>query len=593
MSPTLQKEVPLGSLEARIMKYAPPTVSESRSTELIARTYKMQGFTKAADRILGAASRLEEEATKEKQYWDQIIAIKKSFPISKVPRDPRSHGIHFGFRDAAPSFRNRGFAALSRSADGSLQLHQGALPSIPVTVQVSIIRDGTSCGASSIPQSKSNEVAIDEQVLQARNTLYEEELFHELGREARLLANRGAHVSSKQMMIPLDERTQLQIDLVNLKNNKSNDACGSDQQLADGVAISLRILLLHAHEQNLQRRSQPPPLMTLRPKPVPEYALLRPIITHLQHRNRVKSLTAFLQTILQPLSSAGIPSNIEPPEPLHALEPTVMSSSNHKPHTLLSILIKPLTTTLTLHLPTSHPLKIAIHTNPNPPTFGTEYSFSPQTFTHPSISTLTLPYLTDPTEVQTALRHLLNIEIVAYIISSSSPTIPSPSTHAGIDHAAAEKKEQSTAKVVGAQQQQKENRWTLLHTFQHPKSSSSSGSASSSASLSRGRNEKLDLRLWDDRLGLRYLRPADSKTEAGTKDTKAELGLSLKGTAYAWDGSGDAMMEVVDRNGNGNADADADGDGDGDGDGDVDMEGREERIKRRRVERKSLLELIH
>lgn len=534
MSPTLQDAVPIGTLEARMMKYTPPASSESRSAQLVSRAYKLQGFSNAADKILGAASRLEEEATKEQRYWEQILSIKqKGWSLIKVPRDPRTLGVHFGFRDATPSFRIRGFAALRRKVDGGLRLDQGAVPSRPVAVQISLLRDGKSCGTSAISCSQmASEEAIDEQILQARNTLYEEELFHELGREARLLANQGATMSSKCIKMPLDDQTRIQIELINVDNDNDNpiDGSGSDQQLANGIAIALRILLSHAHEENLRRRSQPPPPMTLKPRLIPEYALIRPITTHLQHRNEAKSLTTFLQTIIHPLFSAGIPWKLQTPSTLDPrnLLPT-SSTTTLNPHTLLKTLTQPPITTLTLQLPTTtttttatNHLKITLQTNLNPPTFRTEYSFTPQTLTYPSI-TLTLPNLSDPNDVKKLIRQILTVNLIELIASNPHPTIHPRS----IDEKAA-----ATAipnSETGPQND--ESRWTPLDPH--------------AGSLARG-NERLYIRVWDDRLGLRYLRSSD------------------RGDVMAWLWDGERETEVGDVEGG----------------------------TRRRVERRALLDLL-
>lgn len=527
MSPTLQDAVPIGTLEARIVKYTAPPTSESRSAELVFRAYKLQGFSDAADKLLGAASRLEDEATKEQQYWEKILSIKrKGWAISKVPRDPRTLGVHFGFRDAAPFFRNRGFAALRRDADGGLRLDQGAVPSRPVAVQVSILRNDRSCGSSAISRSHmATKEAIDEQILQARNTLYEEELFFELGREARSLANQGATMSSKQIKMPVDEQIQLQIDLINSDHHSSsNTAAGPDQQLADGIAITLQILLSHAHEQNLRRRSQPPPPMTLKPRPIPEYALLRPIIAHLQHRNHLKSMNTFLQTITQPLKSAGTRCDLQSTtSPLDTLTSVSSSSKN----TILQTLTHPLTTTLTLHLPTpNHSLNLTISTNLNPPLFGTEYSFSPQTLTYPSSSSsipLTLPTLNNLGEVEILVRRVLTMDLVEFIASHCTVTA------AAVERRGKTEEEGPIGGMIGIEKRNEavagvgtstaEEKWTPLDPYE--------------GALARGK-ERLYIRVWNDRLGMRYLKSIDGDAKGKGRDMKA----------YLWDGS--EKMEVGD-----------------------------------------------
>jgi mediator of RNA polymerase II transcription subunit 17, fungi type len=535
MSPALQDAVPIGTLEARIMNFTPPSASESRSTDLVSRAYKLQGFSNAADKLLGAATRLDEEASREKRYWEQIVSIKqKGWSISKVPRDARSLGVHFGFRDAAPVLRNRGFAVLRRNADGSLRLDQGAVPSKPVAVRLSILRDGVNCGMSNLPYSPISDAAtIDEQILQARNALFEEELFYELGREARLLADQGATMSSKRMNMPMDEKTHLQIDLIDLNNDSPPDASSSDQQLAEGIAITFRILLSHAHEEALQRRSQPPPPMTLKPRTVPEHPLIRPILTHLQHRKNSISLTTFLKRLLATLSTASVSCTIEPSSssnPLLNSQTTLLLLDNPKPSVttatatnLLSTLTAPLTTTTILTLPTGLTLKITTHTNFNPPTFGTEYSFSPPTLTYPS-TRLTLPRLSTRSEVEKLLCHVLTVDTVALIASTSSPP---PSF------------QQSDLNAKDA---------TTRHWIPEDPHSGT-------LSHSQGQ-EKLHLKILPHHLGLRYLRGPEG----------AKRGADV--TGYMW--GADCNFQVVTAMGKTKIKIRGDeGDGDGDGKAEV------------------------
>lgn len=514
MSPTLKDAVPIGTLDARIMKYMPPTTSESRSAELCSRAYKLQGFSNAADKILGAASRLEDEAVTEQRFWEQILSIRqKGWSISRIPRDPRGLGVHFGFRDAAPSFRKRGFAALRKTADGGLRLDQGAVPSRPVAVQVSVLRRDQNCGTSSIPQAKmtATEDGIDEQILQARNTLFEEELFHELGREARSLANQGVTMSSKRIKTPLDDRTQLQIELVGLDDDNPGSVSGPDEQLADGIAIALRVLLSHAHEQNLRRRSQSPPPMTLKPRDVPEYALIRPIVTHHQHRSQLESLTSFLRNIIQPFSQAGVPFGLRAGSPSDPLNPATHLSNQppliatDTPIHFLETLTQPLTTTFDATLPTQRPLAITMHTNLNQPLFGTEYSFSPSTLTYPT-TTLSLPRHDTLTELEQTVGHILTVDLVEFIASAGQRprrSDPEPSPAPAPEPAA----EDAGADSPGVASDHTRP-WTPVDPHQ--------------GTLSRGGNgqQRLLVRVWDDRLGLRHV--------SGPKAADV--------TAYLWDG---------------------------------------------------------
>jgi hypothetical protein len=56
--------------------------------------------------------------------------------------------------------------------------------------------------------------SIENLILQARNSVYEEELFYELSREARQLANQGVRTIEDTIVLSLGDTTQILIDLI-------------------------------------------------------------------------------------------------------------------------------------------------------------------------------------------------------------------------------------------------------------------------------------------------------------------------------------------------------------------------------------------
>ena len=437
MSPALKDAVPIGTVEARILKDSSSLPSDIKSAELVSQSYKVQGFTSAAERANEAAARLKQEAANETRYWDEILALKEQgWAVSKVPREPRSLGVHFGFREAAAPFRSRGFAALRRTEDGSLRLDQGAVPSSPVSIRVSVIRGDQSIAVSSIPRSKiSSPDSVNEQILQARNTLFEEELFYELGREARLLANQGATMSQNQISMPISDESHVQVDLVGLDAHNSPEDLVSDQPIANGIAVALRILLSHAHEQALRRRSQPPAPLSVKARPLPEYALLRPVIAHLRHAEQTSTLSNLLKSFAATLSTATLSCTAESSSSaaqqfFHRTTPEPQPDQSPE---LVASLIKPISTTFSFHLPSEQTLDISMTTNLNPPTFGTDFSLTPQH--HPlaypliSLTIPSLPRLSSLAELESLLIHILTIDLVSMVIASSphegsGPTSP-------------------------------------------------------------------------------------------------------------------------------------------------------------------------
>lgn len=141
--------------------------------------------------------------------------------------------------------------------------------------------------------------------MHARDTLYEEELFYELVREARMLGPYGVTTRQNLIRFPVSEEQEVMLDLVDAdQEDEATDE--SHDVLANSIGHSIRILLTFAHRQNLYRRTQPPPPISQRRRHTPEYLLLRPVLVYLQHNSHVRWFESFLKDMYQVLKSAGV-----------------------------------------------------------------------------------------------------------------------------------------------------------------------------------------------------------------------------------------------------------------------------------------------
>lgn len=173
------------------------------------------------------------------------------------------------------------------------------------------VKQGNQVFASSKPTGNGANDAdpIEQRILQARDSVFEEELFHELVREARAMA--GCRVTTRQNLIhiPVSDEMEILLDLVDAdahEDHVERNSVQDDSRLADGLSYAIRILLCFAHRQNLRRRTQiPRPLTTTRPT-TPEYHLLRPALAYLQHLSHARWLESFFNDIYSVLGDAGL-----------------------------------------------------------------------------------------------------------------------------------------------------------------------------------------------------------------------------------------------------------------------------------------------
>ncbi|KAJ5499413.1 Mediator complex subunit Med17 [Penicillium expansum] len=427
MSAFLKQVAPLGSLNAEVVNPPPKPESTTKDISAVSRGWRIQNFNAAANKLLQAASRLETEVASETRYWNEVLAVKdKGWKVSRLPREKQALGVQYGFLEATPVFRDRGLASLSRAEDGALLLDEGLIPSKPRFVRVRVIQDGRLSGSSKPTRSTFNgDGSIEDRILQARDTVYEEELFHELVREARAIASFGVTTRQNLIQIPASDDLEILLDLVDTDEDTSEPEHHVSQQgtsLAEGLAHTIRILLAYAHRQNLRRRTLLPPPLT------PKNAIS---LAYIKHMSNVRWLQSLLNDLFGVLQSA----NLKPP----AYTARVFSTGRRKQtstapavETLVGEFLTPLLSTFNGKILTPRgSFSIAIHTNLSSPPFGTTFDVS---FNMPKYQDLESPgKLYHREEVEAAITHLLLLDVV-FTVSSNSGSSKSESDKDNAKH---------------------------------------------------------------------------------------------------------------------------------------------------------------
>jgi len=158
-------------------------------------------------------------------------------------------------------------------------------------------------------------------------------------------------------MCPLSATKTVVFDLVPLGDSTLS---GPDDAMAEGVFISLNLLLSYAHRQNHRRRTQPPPPISSQKKIVPPYNLLRAILTRLKHQETVGQLHSLFEPLCRVTASASLK-----PLPTFTLTSTPWTPPPQFPkveQTMLS-LIDRLEATVTLTMSETTTITVAAHTS--------------------------------------------------------------------------------------------------------------------------------------------------------------------------------------------------------------------------------------
>jgi mediator of RNA polymerase II transcription subunit 17, fungi type len=413
MSPALSSAVPDSTLDAQKVRTTQLSTLAKQSESLYL-GYKLDGLNKAIDKINSARARLDDQASNESAFWKQVADISaQGIVVSRLPRDSRTIGVHFGFPEAAPKFRNRGFAVLRTDQDGQLLLDQAVVAAKRYSVRVTKFQDDRVTGRSRVSADHSGVMTLAATVASLRRSLFEEELFFELGREARAIANQGVAIVGKTITADIIGGQKMEIELVD-SSEQSTHIKSEEDDLVDAMVLCLRGLLSKGHEQSLARRSQPPAPLVPKAAPVPEYALLRPLLSHMRQQSLVAALRGYCESVKAIMDTAGLAYRVSCSS---AMSVEHAAGKQHHREIFLSTLLAPADSNIQIALPTKRLFEVNIRTHLAPPAFGTVFSASPIEY---ASDTLAPPRMSNVDEVKSAVRHVLTTDIVELIASAQS-----------------------------------------------------------------------------------------------------------------------------------------------------------------------------
>ncbi|KAK0655786.1 subunit 17 of mediator complex-domain-containing protein [Cercophora newfieldiana] len=312
LNPELRNIVGIGTLGATAL-HAPTVLTQSRvpDNKMVAIGMRLQAVTKAADSLEFAAKRLEQEISLETAYWNEVrAATERGWSVFRHPDEPNTMGVKFGFSNAAPDFKANSIAPLRRAEDGSVRLEHGRMTGIPKRLQVTIMQGDTIVGQSRLPP------ALEDTVKEARDTVFSQELWHELNREGRELLSHNVRLRKDTVTYTEDSDKTISFRLVTLDDvdKPSEPKSRPADAEAERIYITLQLLLINAHRKNELRQSEKRNAGANKGAR-PTYDLLFPMIMGRQHEKTIKSCIHFLGTLCKALRRAGLNASFTMTEP--------------------------------------------------------------------------------------------------------------------------------------------------------------------------------------------------------------------------------------------------------------------------------------
>ena len=261
-----------------------------------------------------------------------------------------------------------------------------ALALKPKTLRVRVKEGENITGTSHLPMDADTDgVAIEKAIQLARDSAFEEELYHEMSIESRQLMAYGVEYRDSVIHVKAGEHSgrKLLIDCIPRENSIVPSQNHIHDWLAQNVAEGLRLLLAHEHSMRLHRRSQLPQPLTGQKRDIPPPALLRTLLAIFKHLEGVDSLFGYLEAIAKTLESAGMAVQLDTTREVswaRLAESLQMSSKESTSATdrLLDIFLKPfdgkaVLSLLSLSGAQPEEIEISTRTLIGQPTFGTEH----------------------------------------------------------------------------------------------------------------------------------------------------------------------------------------------------------------------------
>lgn len=328
MSHFLKENVQTGTLGTDIWQRMPKEVARETQDASLARNVRMSSLQKSAHDLLGAAKRLEDNVRKETRYWDQILSIAdEGWNVCRLPGQQHRLGVRFGCSESAPEFVRRGIAALNAGEDGTITLERG-IGVNPKSLRVTVHRDGRVTGRSRTTSTTSgDEMSLEGRIRHARNSLFDEELYHEMECEGRSMLSMGVRIHGSTIHIPSGSQGSectYHFDLISPEDEDVSaiSPTTGDDHVAQALSYVVRLLLCQAHRARVKRRTQIPPPLSERREETSVMPILRPIMSLMLHRSSLDVLNSYLDHISKLLDVAGIalsvsPARLQPPHSEH------------------------------------------------------------------------------------------------------------------------------------------------------------------------------------------------------------------------------------------------------------------------------------
>ncbi|KAI1408218.1 subunit 17 of mediator complex-domain-containing protein [Hypoxylon sp. FL1857] len=308
ISAALRERVGIATIGATKVNESNITDARRQDDIAVSTGWRLVGVNNMVDSVVAAAEKLEKEMELETKYWADILAVSENgWAVCALPQEPHTLGVRYGFAESAPDFRNSSIAPLRRNDDGTVRLDLGRIGGGSQRVRVTLKKNGIIMDQSPLPGRTPDDAPLQDRVLEARNTVFHQELWYEINREARTLLSSNVYSDSSSITWKQDAETCVMFTLEDLAEPDNTHERISDTQCScTAYYVYMQFLLFQGHRQNYHRRTtmaQLPPSRVAMHQP---YAILRAVVANNEYFRDCKVMADFLEDLASTLRRAGI-----------------------------------------------------------------------------------------------------------------------------------------------------------------------------------------------------------------------------------------------------------------------------------------------
>ncbi|KAK5635744.1 hypothetical protein RRF57_011456 [Xylaria bambusicola] len=321
LSPALRDLVGIGTLGASKLKESNITEAQIQDDVSVATGWRVMGINSMVESVLAAAERLEKEIELETKYWADILAVSDDgWTVCALPQEPHTLGVRFGFAESAVEFRNNSIAPLIRNDDGTIKLGVGKVGGGSQRIRITVKKAGTVTDQSPLPARIPDDAPLKDRVREARNTIFHQELWYELNREARVLLAYNVYYDGPTITWKQSKDTEFILTLEDLDEQDEAGANYSEGARSATAAYSfIQFLLFQSHRQNYHKRTSPSLSVRQSESNNTTYNILRSLISRFEYFRNSRDLENHLDQLVRTLRGAGISTAfyqvVPPPNP--------------------------------------------------------------------------------------------------------------------------------------------------------------------------------------------------------------------------------------------------------------------------------------